>query len=62
MRVTIHLPDILETEIKQFAEHEHKSVSALLTEAAQFYLREQRKRRAHIPVGGVRFFLLQRSC
>ena len=34
MRVTIHLPNALDEEVKEIAQQEHKSISSFLAEAA----------------------------
>jgi len=44
MRLTVHLPDDLARLLKQTAENEGKSMSALTAEALALYLRERRRR------------------
>ena len=46
MRITIHLPNALEEEVKAIAQQEHKSISAFLAEAADYYIRNIQKKRA----------------
>lgn len=45
MRVTVHIKETLNEEIKRLAANEHKSVSMLIGESVEFYIRE-RKRKA----------------
>ncbi|ODS33591.1 MAG: hypothetical protein SCARUB_01254 [Candidatus Scalindua rubra] len=45
MRVTVHIPDKLEKEIKKASKNESRSVSSLISEATEFYLKEKRKKK-----------------
>ncbi len=46
MRITFHVSDELARELKEAARNEKRSVSSIVAEAVQFYLIEERKRRA----------------
>ena len=46
MRITIHMPDALERELKNAAKHEKKSVSAMVAEAVQYYVHDKRRKKA----------------
>ena len=46
MRITVHIPDILEKEIKKAAKNENRSVSSLIAEATKFYFKEKRRRQS----------------
>jgi hypothetical protein len=46
MRVTVHIKNTLNEEIKRLAVNEHKSVSLLISESVEFYIKEK-KRREH---------------
>jgi predicted transcriptional regulator len=41
MRVTVHIKDALNEEIKRLAANEHKSVSLLISESLEFYIKEK---------------------
>ena len=45
MRLTLHIPDDLEKEIKKAARNEKRSVSSFVAEAAAYYLHEKRKKK-----------------
>src|SRR3989304_4514684 len=44
MRITVHIPDSLEKDIKRTSKNEGKSVSSLIAEATEFYLKEKKKK------------------
>lgn len=44
MRITVHIPDSLDKEIKKASKNENRSVSSLIAEATEFYLKEKRRR------------------
>jgi metal-responsive CopG/Arc/MetJ family transcriptional regulator len=44
MRVTVHLKEILNEEIKRLAANEHKSVSMLIGESVEFYIKEKKRK------------------
>ena len=44
MRVTVHIPERVNNEIKRSAEKEKKSVSSFIAEAVQYYIREKKRR------------------
>ena len=44
MRVTVHIPERVNNEIKRTAEKERKSVSSFIAEAVQYYIREKKRR------------------
>ncbi len=44
MRLTVHLPDDLARLLRQAAENEGKSMSALTAEALEVYLKERRRK------------------
>ncbi len=46
MRVTVHIPDRLGPRVKQAAEDEGLSLSALTAKALEEYLKQKRKREA----------------
>ncbi|MBP7867755.1 MAG: hypothetical protein KA419_17635 [Acidobacteria bacterium] len=46
MRITVHIPDRLEADVKRCAANEGKSVSSLTAEALGYYLQALRRRKA----------------
>ena len=44
-RITVSIPKNLEVELKQFAEDKRTSISRVTTEAIEFYLNDQKRRR-----------------
>ena len=46
MRVTVHIPDSLGPRLKQAAENEGLSLSALTAKAVDSYLRQKKKKQA----------------
>jgi metal-responsive CopG/Arc/MetJ family transcriptional regulator len=44
MRVTVHIKEALNQEIKRLAANEHKSVSLLISESVEFYIKERKRR------------------
>jgi len=44
MRVTAHIPDAIAKNIKDLAENEGKSVSALIAESLQSYMAEKKRK------------------
>ena len=44
MRITVHIPDRLEKEIKTTAKSKKRSVSSLVAEAVQFYIRDTKRK------------------
>ena len=46
VRITFHVSDSLEEEIKKIAKQEKKSVSSFVAEAISFYIKEQKRRKA----------------
>lgn len=44
MRVTVHLIEALNEEIKRLAANEHKSVSRLIGESVEFYIKEKKRK------------------
>lgn len=44
MRVTVHIKEALNKEIKRLAANEHKSVSLLISESVEFYIKERKRR------------------
>jgi antitoxin VapB len=44
MRITVHIPESVNDEIKRAAGKEKKSVSSFIAEAAQYYIREKKRR------------------
>ncbi len=50
MRVTVHIPENVNDEIKGAAKKEKKSVSSFIAGAAQYYIREKRRREVGLKV------------
>ena len=50
MRVTVHIPESVNNEIRRAAEKEKKSVSSFIAEAAKYYIREKRNRERGLKV------------
>ncbi len=50
MRVTVHIPENISNEIKRTAEKEKKSVSSFIAEAAQYYIREKKRKELGLKV------------
>ncbi|MGO9568260.1 MAG: hypothetical protein ACLP5H_12035 [Desulfomonilaceae bacterium] len=46
MRITVHIPDKLGPRLKQTAQNEGISLSALTAEALEYYLKQKRKKEA----------------
>ena len=46
MRITVHIPDKLRSKLKQTAQKEGISLSALTAEALEYYLKQKRKKAA----------------
>ena len=46
MRITVHIPDNLGPKLKQTAQSEGISLSALTAEALEYYLKQKRKKAA----------------
>lgn len=44
MRVTVHIKESLNEEIKRLAANEHKSVSMLVGESVEFFIKEKKRR------------------
>jgi hypothetical protein len=44
LRVTVHIKDALNQEIKRLAANKHKSVSLLISESLEFYIKEKKRR------------------
>tara|TARA_Y100000031_G_C8209819_1_gene380364 strand:- start:1102 stop:1335 length:234 start_codon:yes stop_codon:yes gene_type:complete len=44
MRITVHIPDRLEREVKRASKNENRSVSSLIAEATEFYLKERKRK------------------
>jgi metal-responsive CopG/Arc/MetJ family transcriptional regulator len=44
MRVTVHIPESVNNEIKRTAVKEKKSVSSFIAEAVQYYIKEKKRR------------------
>ena len=45
MRVTVHIKDSLNDDIKRIAGNEHKSVSSLVSESLEYYINEKKRRK-----------------
>ncbi|HDY89588.1 MAG TPA: hypothetical protein ENH82_15940 [bacterium] len=45
MRITVHIPDTLKREIKITAQNEKRSVSSLVAEAVQYYVRDTKRKK-----------------
>ena len=45
MRITVHLPDTLEKEMRTTAQNEKKSISSLVAEAVQYYVRDIKRKK-----------------
>ncbi|ETN89549.1 MAG: ribbon-helix-helix protein, CopG family [Thermus sp.] len=50
MRLTVHLPEDLARLLRQAAENEGKSMSALTAEALEAYLKERKRKRLGLEV------------
>ncbi len=46
MKITVHIPDILEKKIKKASKNEGVSVSSLVAKATEFYLTAKKKKKA----------------
>jgi hypothetical protein len=46
MRLTIHIPESTEKNLKTYAANHHKSVSSIVAESIDFYIQQQKKARA----------------
>jgi metal-responsive CopG/Arc/MetJ family transcriptional regulator len=44
MRVTVHIPERMNSAIKRTAEKENKSVSSFVAGAVEYYIKEKRRR------------------
>jgi len=43
MRITVHLKDSTDQDLRTLAGNEHRSVSSLVTEAVDYYIRHKRR-------------------
>ena len=50
MRVTVHITESVNNEIRRAAAKEKKSVSSFIAEAAKYYIREKRRRELGLKV------------
>ena len=46
MRVTVHIKDSLNDDIKRITANEHKSVSSLVAESLEYYIKVKKRRKA----------------
>jgi hypothetical protein len=46
MRLTVHLPENTEKNLKNYAANHHKSVSSIVAESIDFYIQQQKRTRA----------------
>jgi hypothetical protein len=46
MRLTVHIPDKTEKDLKAYANNEHKSLSSIVADCIDFYIRENKKKTA----------------
>ena len=46
MRITVHIQNSISEEIKKAALNEKKSVSSLVAESVEYYIKEKRKKKA----------------
>jgi predicted transcriptional regulator len=46
MRVTVHLPSNTEKDLKTFAANQNKSISSVVADSIEFYIRENKKKAA----------------
>ncbi|MCX5816566.1 MAG: hypothetical protein NTX75_10065 [Proteobacteria bacterium] len=46
MRITVHIKDSLNDDIKRITANEHKSVSSLVAESLEHYIKEKKRRKA----------------
>lgn len=46
MRLTVHIPESTEKNLKSYAANHHKSVSSIVAESIDFYIQQQKKARA----------------
>ena len=44
MRITVHLPDHIESQARFAAENEHRSLSNFVADAVTFYIEEKRRK------------------
>ena len=45
MRITVHIPEPLEKELKITAQSEKKSISAFVAKAVQYYIRDTKRKK-----------------
>ncbi len=45
MRITFHIPEPLKKELKITAQNEKKSISAFVTEAVQYHIRDTKRKK-----------------
>ena len=53
MRVTVHIPERVNDEIKRAAGKENKSVSSFIAEATQYYIKEKKRKELGLKVLGL---------
>jgi predicted transcriptional regulator len=46
MRVTVHLPSNTEKDLKTFAANQNKSISSVVADSIEFYIRENKRKAA----------------
>ena len=54
MRVTVHLPDNIESQARSAAKNEHRSLSTFVAEAVTFYIEEKRRKEQGKRILGLR--------
>ncbi len=53
MRLTVHIPETTERNLKSYAANHHKSVSSIVAESIDFYIQQEKKSRAFQNVRGM---------
>jgi hypothetical protein len=53
MRLTVHIPDKTERDLKTYANNEHKSLSSIVADSIDFYIRENKKKAAIQSIRGM---------
>jgi metal-responsive CopG/Arc/MetJ family transcriptional regulator len=53
MRLTVHIPDKTERDLKTYANNEHKSLSSIVADSIEYYIKEKKKKAAMQSIKGM---------
>jgi hypothetical protein len=53
MRLTVHIPNNTEKDLRTYAANQHKSLSSIVADSIDFYIKETKKRAAMQSIKGM---------